>query len=132
MGAVLHHLIGRTRWSSAAYARQCLANCMTLLKPGGHLLLFEPTIGPRFAMASAFWIKKVVTRLTDRRIDLAGCWINIGQPVVSYYTEKQLMQFIDGLRDTTVVGSTVVDESRFAIIRRKGLGIILEKGGAGH
>jgi len=93
LGSVLHHLIGNNRKKSFIYAQTALQNAAQLLKPGGNLIVFEPTHGPSIVMALIFWIKKIVGGFVDRRVELSARWANIGQPVVSYYTPPTL--FID-------------------------------------
>lgn len=51
LGAVIHNLIGKNRKESFQYANLCLENAIGLLKPGGSLLIFEPTHSPSIIMA---------------------------------------------------------------------------------
>jgi SAM-dependent methyltransferase len=95
VAAVLHHLIGRTRRESREHAALAVANAKRVLKPGGYLIVHEPTYSPAAAMTGVFWIKKGVTRLTDRRVPILGYWNNIGPPVVSYYTLDQLLTMLE-------------------------------------
>ena len=92
--AVLHHLIGKTRKQSKARAASALANCVTLLKPGGRLVISEPIFYPRFTMHALFYVKKAISSVTTRRIPILGYWNNIGAPVVSYYTDEELVKML--------------------------------------
>ena len=128
LGAVLHHLIGKNRKVSATYAAQCLKNSMALLKPGGYLIIFEPTHSPAFLMTIVFYLKKIVGHFADKRVELFAKWINFGHPVVSYYTVEQVLQMVDNLQDTDTVEKVIVDKKRKGyIIKRVGLGLIIRK-----
>lgn len=94
VAAVLHHLIGRTRSASRAYARTAVGNALALLPPGGHLIVLEPIFYPSWAMNGLFYLKKGVSRITDRRVPIGGYWNNIGPPVVSYYTNEELRDMV--------------------------------------
>jgi SAM-dependent methyltransferase len=128
LGAVLHHLIGENRSESFSLARTCLQNSLKLLKPGGALIIFEPTHGPSFLMDIIFWIKKIIGNFTDRRLEFSQRWANFGQPVVSYYTPTQLLSFINELPDGKIVSKTIVDDTRLGfVIHRVGMGIVVER-----
>jgi SAM-dependent methyltransferase len=128
LGAVLHHLIGKNRKASASYAAQCLKNSMALLKPGGYLIIFEPTHSPSFLMTIVFYLKKIVGHFADNRVELYAKWINFGHPVVSYYTVEQVIQFIDNLPNTDTIQKVIVDKKRLGyLIKRIGLGLIIRK-----
>ena len=43
VAAVLHHLIGDSRRESREHAKLAVANSKRLLKPGGHLIIHEPS-----------------------------------------------------------------------------------------
>lgn len=88
--AVLHHLVGPTRRASRTLAEQAVTNSVRLVRPGGWLVVHEPVFYPPAAMWAVFHLKRVVTRLTSRRVTLFGYWNNIGAPVVSYLTNEQL------------------------------------------
>ena len=94
LGAVLHHLIGATRRASRARARLALAHALTLVRPGGHVIVLEPVFYPRRMMDLVFWAKKATTTLTSRRIELFDQWNNLGAPVVSYYTNEELREMV--------------------------------------
>ena len=128
LGAVLHHLIGRTRRESFRYASQCLENSMRLLKPEGCLLMFEPTHAPSILMDIVFWTKKTVGLLADQRIELLSRWANVGQPVVSYYTPRQIHSFLAGIANSNILEEKALDRKRLGfVIKRVGLGVILQK-----
>jgi SAM-dependent methyltransferase len=107
LAAVLHHLIGRTRKESRTLARRALANSADLLEPGGHLVVHEPTFSPSLAMDAVFYVKKVVSGVAPRRVAIGGSWNNIGAPVVSYYTNDQLLEMVRGTPGLEVVATTV-------------------------
>lgn len=90
LAAVLHHLVGATRAESRRLQRAAVENCFALLKDGGRLFVLETTFSPRFAMWLVFWVKRLITRATSRRIGIFGKWNNIGAPVVSYFTDGEL------------------------------------------
>lgn len=92
MTAILHHLIGPSRAASLENAESGLQNGVRLLKPGGYLMVLEPVYGPRPMTATVFWMKKLVTALTTSRIELGSSWANIGPPVVSYLSSRQLVE----------------------------------------
>lgn len=128
LGAVLHHLIGKNRTQSFQYAQTALHHAAGLLKPGGNLIIFEPTHSPSVAMTFVFWIKKIIGGFVDRRLELSARWANIGQPVVSYYTPPQLYKLIENIDFLKGCQNIIVDESRLGlIIHRKGIGLILKK-----
>ena len=103
VGAVLHHLIDSSRGKSRALAIRALQNAMAILKPGGHLVLLEPIFSPQISMDLVFYIKKLVSRFSSDRIGLFGYWNNIGEPVVSYYDRKQLVDFMTHLPGSELV-----------------------------
>ncbi len=90
MAAVLHHLVAGTRRRSRRLAHRAVANALRLVAAGGVLILVEPTFAPRASMAAVFWLKRLVTRFTDQRVEILGRWNNIGQPVVSFYSDREL------------------------------------------
>ena len=91
MAALLHHLIGPTRAASKRQAALAVHRGLDLLAPGGHLVVLEPIFYPRVAMDAIFYIKKAMTSVTGRRIEILGEWNNIGAPVVSYLTNEELI-----------------------------------------
>jgi SAM-dependent methyltransferase len=94
LAAVLHHLVGRTRRESKRLAHTAVENSLKLLKDGGHLIVVEPTFSPAPAMWLVFWVKKIVTTVTRRRIGIFDRWNNIGAPVVSYLTTAELVALL--------------------------------------
>ena len=96
LGAVLHHLVGSTRRASRARARLALSNAVSLVRPGGHLLVIEPVFYPPWMMDVVFHVKKAAVTLTSRRLELFGRWNNLGAPVVSYYTNEEIEGMVAG------------------------------------
>ena len=94
LGAVLHHLVGRTRRASRERARLALANAVSLVRPGGHVIVHEPVFYPPWTMDLVFYTKKVASALTSRRLALFDQWNNLGAPVVSYYTNEELRRMV--------------------------------------
>jgi len=94
VAAVLHHLIGRTRAESRRYAQQAVHNAVSLLNPGGHLVVFEPVWYPRLVMDALFYVKKAVSSVTPNRVTFLDTWNNIGAPVVSYYSNEELLRMV--------------------------------------
>ena len=116
--AVLHHLIGRTRSESRRYAELAVANAARLLKPGGHLIVVEPIFYPALAMDAVFYVKKLMSAVSGRRVGIGGYWNNIGAPVVSYYTNEQLEEMVASADGLTVLERHVEPE---------GLGPVLDR-----
>lgn len=84
--AVLHHLLGSTRKESSRYAVRALRSCVEMLKPGGYLLLAEPTYSPSIVGSAVFWLKKLLCVVNgDRR------WGGLGAPIVAFYTKSDLV-----------------------------------------
>lgn len=94
LGAVLHHLVGRTRRASRERARLALVHALSLVRPGGHLLVLEPAFYPSWMMDVVFFVKTLAVKLTSRRLELFDRWNNLGAPVVSYYTNEELRQMV--------------------------------------
>jgi SAM-dependent methyltransferase len=92
MSAVLHHVVGRTRRRSRALARHAVRNALSLLEPGGHLVIVEPAFEPRWAMTAVFWVKRLLAPF-GRRVEL-GRWNNLGAPVVSYYGPGEMAELV--------------------------------------
>jgi SAM-dependent methyltransferase len=103
VAAVLHHLIGRSRSQSRAFARIAVENSKRLIKPGGYLIIHEPVFSPQIAMSGVFYLKKAVTRFTGERVGALGYWNNVGAPVVSYYTTAQLRELAHAGAPATLV-----------------------------
>ena len=96
MAAVLHHLVGSTRRESRMLAERGLASAARLARPGGLVVVLEPVFERRGLgvlvrpSASIFWLKRVVTSVTSRRVPVLGYWNNIGAPVVSFYSGDEV------------------------------------------
>jgi SAM-dependent methyltransferase len=95
LGAVLHHLVGRTRRASRERARLALAHSLSLVRPGGHLIVHEPVFSPRWATGALFYVKRAAAALTSRRLELFDRWNNLGPPVVLYYTGEELVRMVE-------------------------------------
>jgi SAM-dependent methyltransferase len=100
--AVLHHLIAPTRRESKAFARQAVLNSLKLVKDGGHLIVMEPVFSPAWLATAIFHVKRFVTRFTSKRVGLLGYWNNIGEPVVSYFTQAQLVEMLSSIEGCEV------------------------------
>jgi SAM-dependent methyltransferase len=94
LGAVLHHLVGRTRRASRERARRALAHAVSLVRPGGHVIVHEPVFYPPWMMDVVFYAKRLASMLTSRRLELFDQWNNLGAPVVSYYTNEELRRMV--------------------------------------
>jgi SAM-dependent methyltransferase len=94
LGAVQHHLVGRTRRASREQARLALLHALSLVRPGGHLFVLEAVFYPRWMMDVVFHVKTLAVKLTSRRLELFDRWNNVGAPVVSYYTNEELRQMV--------------------------------------
>jgi SAM-dependent methyltransferase len=103
VGAVLHHLIGRSRSESLAYAREGLRGAWSLVEPGGALILVEPTFRPRWLMNLLFYVKRLVSKFTSRRVSLLGRLNNLGEPVVSYFSHTELLREAEKLPGADIV-----------------------------
>ena len=124
LSAVLHHLIGKTRKKSKSYASLAIMNSLTLLKDKGYLIITEPTFYPSIAMDVLFYIKKFTTMMTSRRILILGKKCNIGAPIVSFYTNEQLMEMICRTKHCQIVETITIEGKiaflwRFALITRR-------------
>jgi 2-polyprenyl-3-methyl-5-hydroxy-6-metoxy-1,4-benzoquinol methylase len=91
MAAVLHHLVGANRRRSRRAANRAVSNALELVKPGGYLIVMEPTFTPAATVSALFWVKTVLSKIFHRRLPVGGYWNNIGSPVVSYYSGKQVL-----------------------------------------
>ena len=128
LGAVLHHLIGKNRAESYRAAQCSIINALTLLKAGGYIIIDEPVYTSIFLMDIVFNIKKFFSNLSDGRIELFAKWVNIGQPVVSYYTPRQIDEMISLCENAAVVKKAAVNEIRQGfILKRVSLQLIIQK-----
>lgn len=126
--AVLHHLVGGSRRRSRAYVRQALANAASILRPGGRLLIYEPTYRPRLAMDAVFLAKSLVMRLAgNRRVELGRRWLNIGAPLVSYYNTDELAEMLAELGLVLEATEIVSTGSIARVARRQSVGLIVAR-----
>ena len=124
IASVVHHLVGDSRDLSIRNAQLAIANTLKLTKPGGYVMLYEPGIYPEWTGAALFHTKRIVTKFTTRRVQLLDKWNNIGAPVISYYTDRQLQRMIGGMSGARIVDVNVEDAHvnflwRLAGIRRR-------------
>jgi 2-polyprenyl-3-methyl-5-hydroxy-6-metoxy-1,4-benzoquinol methylase len=94
MAAVLHHLVGPTRRHSRQAATRAVSNALEMVRPGGYLIVMEPTFTPRAPVFALFWAKTVLGKIFHRRLPVGGYWNNIGAPVVSYYSSDQVLAML--------------------------------------
>lgn len=104
MGAILHHLVGGTRARSERMARSAVRNAMKLLKKNGYLIVIENAYSPSFPMAAIFYVKRLMTVFSNRRVAFMNGWNNIGAPVVSFYSNEQIRRMIpaDIVKDESI------------------------------
>ncbi len=94
LAAVLHHLVGPTRRRSQHAASQAVSNAVQLVKPGGYLIVMEPTFTPAAPVFALFWAKTMLAKIFRRRLPVGDYWNNIGAPVVSYYSSNQVLAML--------------------------------------
>ena len=101
MAAVLHHLVGPTRSASRRCALEGLRNAASLARPGGLVVVLEPVFTPRGVLGhvadpsgALFWTKRAVTLVTSERVPVLGYWNNIGAPVVSFYSFREVSNMV--------------------------------------
>ncbi|MHB9029461.1 MAG: class I SAM-dependent methyltransferase [Candidatus Latescibacterota bacterium] len=131
LGAVLHHLVGRTRRQSRRYAVQAVENALVLLKPGGTLFIAEPSYGPSLAMDALFYLKKLLSLVTSERISVGTYWQNIGAPVVSYYTNARLAAMVRAVSGAELL-DCYINERRYPVfptnlLRRSNTTLVVRK-----
>ncbi len=124
LGAVLHHLVGRTRRASRERARVALSHAVSLVRPGGHVLVHEPVFYPPWTMDLVFYAKRIAATVTSRRLEILDQWNNLGAPVVSYYTNEDLREMAAGdpraeLLDLRSDPAYLSSLQRAAFIRRR-------------
>jgi 2-polyprenyl-3-methyl-5-hydroxy-6-metoxy-1,4-benzoquinol methylase len=115
LAAVLHHLIGPTRRASKGYASLAVHRGLDLLEPDGHLVVHEPIFYPRAAMDGVFYVKKALTGITSRRVELGGTWNNIGAPVVSYLTNEELIRMVEADGRAEIVEQEIVPDDSVSL-----------------
>jgi SAM-dependent methyltransferase len=130
MGDVLHHLVGRTRKTSQGYGRQAIGNALRLLKPGGYLLILEPCFLPSQIAIPIFYLKVLVTTFSGNRLEFSDQrWLNIGAPVVSFYSQDQLTQLITSLAEARLISATVARLKKIGLgVRHGRMTFIVQKG----
>lgn len=129
MGAVLHHLVSATRRSSFANARRALVNATAMLKSGGHLLIYEPAHYPAAAMWGVFWLKRCGSAIAPRRLEVGKQWLNFGLPVVSYFTNEQLLAMFNAV-GVELIEKQINDPKKLGLgIRRTSSTFVLRKPG---
>jgi len=99
---LFHHLIGRSRSQSMQNVDKCLKSAKSMLKKGGTILILEPIFEPSSLMTALFYVKKFFSLFSKNRIKVFGYWNNIGAPIVSYLSEKQLKEIIE-INDLKIV-----------------------------
>lgn len=105
MAAVLHHLVGPTRGASRRLALKGLVGATRLLRPNGLLVLLEPTYTPKALNETLFWAKRAVTTVTGDRVPIGQrYWMNVGAPVVSFYSRHEVERML-GAADLRVVAT---------------------------
>lgn len=102
IGAVLHHLVGKNRKISRENVKLAITNALKILKMGGHLIILEPIFEPKISMDILFYIKKFVISITNKRVSIFSYWFNIGAPLVSYLTEKELLKILKGFEEVKI------------------------------
>ncbi len=133
LSQILHHLIGPNRAASAALAQKAVRNAFRLLRPGGALIVFEPSYTPRALMTGVFWIKKALAAVSDGRIEIFRKWANIGQPIVSYYTPDQLREMVRETSSARIVVDEALATSRLVgVLHFTLLGLVAEVSSEGE
>jgi SAM-dependent methyltransferase len=117
LAAVLHHLVGSTRTQSRRLAERAIVNALSMLKPGGHLVIIEPVFYPPVAMDLVFHMKRFVTRYTEQRVEIFGTWNNIGAPIVSYYASGELLKMIKRSGGNKIVENDTKDMKSETMLR---------------
>ncbi len=102
VGAVLHHLIGKSREESKKCVQKAIRNALALCKTNGYLIIHEPIFYPAITMDIIFWIKKLLSSVTTKRISVFGHWNNLGSPVVSYLSHEELFAFVEQNKDCVI------------------------------
>lgn len=121
LAAVLHHLVGKTRKQSRINASIAISNALKVLKPGGHLLIWEPVFYPEFMMDAVFYAKRFMTKFTSRRIQILGRLNNIGAPVVSYFTSEQLEGLFADISGCHIADKWIKEKKPTALMRLAGI-----------
>lgn len=107
LGAVLHHLIGKTRKKSKKYALLAIQNSLKLLKKNGYLIIAEPVFYPPPLMSLIFYLKKIITKIINKRMTIFEKWNNLGAPVVTYYTYEQICEMISNFKNYSIIKTEI-------------------------
>ncbi len=76
---------------------------------------------------AVFWIKQVFGAVVPRRLELGRAWLNIAQPVVSYYSGDQVFEMVES-GGARVVESHPAAPTRFGlVIERTAVRAILQR-----
>jgi hypothetical protein len=73
------------------------------LRKDGLLIILEPVFSPSVIMAVLFYVKRFFSKIINKRIQILGAWNNIGAPVVSYFTDKQMIQMLRTIEYAEIV-----------------------------
>jgi len=118
---LLHHLIGRGRNDSREKSRAALINAARLVCDRGYLLILEEVVHPDLVAAYTFYLKKLLSSLTLKRIDPLKTGYSLGAPVVSYFTARQLRETVKTTPDLRVASVDVREKSLSALMRVAGI-----------
>jgi len=98
LGAILHHLVGRTTRESKYNTIHAIENSLNITKDGGYLIIVEPIFEPQIIGVIIFYVKKFVSIFTKKRVSIFGYWNNLGYPVVYYFTQKNLINIFQEIK----------------------------------
>ncbi|MFH1753941.1 MAG: class I SAM-dependent methyltransferase [Candidatus Omnitrophota bacterium] len=107
ISSVLHHLVGKTRSESRKNALFAVSNALRLVNKGGFLIVGETTFKTEAAMTALFYVKRLTTKISSKRIHLGGSEYNIGAPVVSFYSNDQVLEMIRSAGETEIVDTHI-------------------------
>jgi len=98
LSRVLHHLVSESPELSNKLSQKAIKNAFSLVKKNGEVIISEPLFEPAYLNRFIFYVKKIFSKLTSKRITLFGYWNNIGAPVVNYFTAQQIKKISDPYR----------------------------------
>ena len=78
-------------------------------------------------MDAVFHAKRLVGRWSSHRLELGRRWLNIGEPIVSYYTPDELDAMMARLPEGRVADRRFIKAKRFGFLHRYSIGFIVEK-----